>query len=123
MDVNVITHKIIGAAIKVHRRLGPGLLESVYETCLELELRNFGLQFVRQAPIAVNYDGVIIDCGYRADFIVEKQVMVELKSIAAFAPIHLAQLITYLKLSRCKCGLLINFNVGRLPDGIKRVSL
>ena len=122
-DPRGITRRIIGAALKVHRRLGPGLLESVYEKCLALEFINFRLRFDCQAPIAVRYDGVVIDCGYRVDFIVERKVIVEIKSIQAFAPIHLAQVLTYMKLSEIHCGLLINFNVKYLPDGIKRLAL
>jgi len=115
-----LTHRIIGAAIAVHRELGPGLLESAYEACLVHECAKAGLATQRQAPIPVRYDSVSLDCGYRADLIVESRVLVELKAIDELAPIHEAQLLTYLRLTGLKTGLLINFNVRTLVDGIKR---
>lgn len=120
MKDNDITHEIIGAAIEVHRLLGPGLLESAYEECLsrELELRN--LKVERQKPIPVVYKDVKLECGYRIDLFVESRIVVELKSIEAFAPIHEAIILTYIRLSGCRLGLLINFNVIVLKDGIKR---
>jgi GxxExxY protein len=109
--------------MKVHRELGPGLLESTYEACFALELSKAGLSFQRQAPIAVSYLGLQIDCAYRADFIIERMVIVELKSVSKIDPIHIAQVLTYLKLSGCRTALLINFNVRFMPDGIKRLVL
>ncbi len=124
MNDNDITHEIIGAVIEVHRVLGPGLLESAYEECLsrELELRN--LKVERQKPIPVVYKDVKLECGYRIDLLVESRIVVELKSIEAFAPIfapiHEAIILTYIRLSGCRLGLLINFNVTVLKDGVKR---
>ena len=121
MDHNEITRRIIGACIEIHRRLGPGLLESAYEECLCYELALQGLKFERQRPLPVIYKGMNLDCGYRLDLIVEEKVIVELKTVAELLPIHEAQLLTYLKLSALTVGLLINFNVPALRDGIKRV--
>ncbi len=115
-----LTEKIIGAAVRVHQVLGPGLLESVYETCLAHELAKIALGVQRQAPLPVSYDGLSLDAGFRLDLIVEGSVIVELKAIEKVLPIHEAQLMTYLRLSGIKVGLLINFNVLRLTDGIKR---
>lgn len=118
-----ITEKIIGAAIEVHKTIGPGLLESAYEECLGYEMGLRGLDFERQVPLPVAYKGVTLDCGYRLDFLVEKAVVLELKAIDALQPIHEAQVLTYLKLGGWTLGLLINFNVPLLRDGIKRVVL
>ena len=120
MDKHQLTHEIIGAAIEVHRLLGPGLLESAYEECLchELTLRNLGVQ--RQVPVPVVYKEVKLECGYRLDLVVEKRVILELKSIEAFSPVHEAVMLTYLRLSGFRIGLLINFNVSILKDGIRR---
>ena len=118
---NELSNKIIGAAIEVHRTLGPGLLESTYEECLCRELSLNGLSFERQKPLPIRYKGVYLDCGYRLDLVIENCVMVELKSIENLLPIHEAQLLTYLKLTGLKLGLLINFNVPILKDGIKRM--
>ena len=107
--LNQITDRIIGAAIQVHRTLGPGLLESAYETCLAFELAERGLKVERQKPLPVIYRKVNLDCGYRLDLLVEDVVIVELKTVDCLAPIHEAQLLSYLKLSGCKVGLLINF--------------
>jgi len=120
MDQNQITEKIIGAAMKVHSALGPGLLESAYQACLLYELREQGLTVESEVVLPVVYEGKKIDAGYRLDLLVEGQVVVELKSVEKTLPIHEAQLITYLKLSDCKVGLLINFNVKHLRDGITR---
>jgi len=120
-ELNKITESIIGAAIDVHRELGPGLLESSYEVCLAHELAKKGLHFERQKELPITYQEVRIDCGYRIDLLVESEVIVELKAIDKLQPIHQAQLLTYLKLSGCKVGLLINFNVRILKDGIKRL--
>jgi GxxExxY protein len=115
-----ITEPIIGAAIDVHRELGPGLLESAYEECFCHELRLRGLNFQRQVELPVAYKGLKLDCGYRLDVVVEDAVIVELKSIEQISPIHEAQLLTYLRLSGKKVGLLINFNVAVLKNGIVR---
>ena len=119
--LNGITEGIIGAAIEVHRALGPGLLESAYESCLAFELAEQGFKVERQKALPVLYKGVKIDCGYRLDLLVEESVIVEIKAVAALAPIHKAQLLSYLRLSSCRVGLLINFNVEVLRDGIKRL--
>lgn len=116
-----ITDSIIGAAIEVHRALGPGLLESAYEACLVFELAEQGLKIERQKPLPVVYREVKLDCGYRLDILVENAVVVEIKVMDRLAPIHKAQLLSYLKLSGCKVGPLINFNVKVLKDGIVRV--
>ncbi len=123
MDVNDISKNVIGAAINVHKILGPGLLESAYEECLchEFDLR--GIQYSRQCNIPVEYKGVRLDCGYRMDLLVEGAVVVELKAIEKIMPIHDAQLLSYLKLTNCKLGLLINFNVSVLKQGIRRKVL
>ncbi|HCB47692.1 MAG TPA: GxxExxY protein [Algoriphagus sp.] len=121
MTENEISSKIIGAAINVHKQLGPGLLESSYEACLAFELEDQGLFFRRQVLLPVTYKEMKLDTGYRIDLLVEEKVIVEMKSIEEFNPIHLAQVLTYLKLSNLKLGLLLNFNVVRLTDGIKRV--
>jgi GxxExxY protein len=118
--LNGITEAIIGGAIQVHRVLGPGLLESAYEACLAFELKKRGLRIEQEKPLPLVYDQVKLDCGYRMDLVVEGAVAVEVKSVDAVAPIHEAQVISYLKLSGCKVGLLINFNVLQLKDGIRR---
>ena len=120
--LNRITEAVIGAAIAVHRELGPGLLESTYEACLAYELVERGLAVERQKELPVTYRGVSLDCGYRIDLLVEKEVVVELKAVEGREPIHEAQLLSYLKLSGCKLGLLINFNVRVLTDGIRRLA-
>jgi len=116
-----ITGEIIGAAIEVHRELGPGLLESAYEQCLCHELSLRGLAFQRQVDLPVVYKGIRLDCGYRMDVVVEETVVVELKTVDKLLPIHDAQLLTYLKLYRRQLGLLLNFNVPVLKDGLKRI--
>ena len=121
MDINEITGTIIDGAMKVHSALGPGLLESAYEACLVHELSKRGLKVQSQVGLPVSYDGVEIDVGYRIDVLVEDTVIVELKAVSAVAPIHEAQLLSYLRLSGKCVGLLINFNVLRLKDGIKRM--
>ena len=120
-ELNKITEAIIGAAINVHRELGPGLLESAYEACLAFDLSDTGLFIEQQKPLPVIYKDVKLDCGYRLDLLVEKEVIVELKSVEKILPIHKAQLMSYLKLSGCKVGLLLNFNVEVLTDGITRI--
>lgn len=120
MEMNSITERIIGAAIAVHRALGPGLLESTYESCLATELEERGLTVERQHPVPVVYKNVRLDCGYRIDMLVHRAVIVELKAVARLDPVHSAQLLTYLRLSGLSTGLLINFNVALLKDGIHR---
>jgi len=117
---NEVTHDIITAAMKVHSALGPGLLESAYEACLQHELHKAGIHSEVQVPLPVVYEGVKLEVGYRIDLLVENLVVVELKSIDAIAAIHQAQILSYLKLSGKSIGLLINFNVVHLKDGIKR---
>ena len=123
MNDNELTHQIIGAAIEVHKNLGPGLLESTYEECLCHELSQRGIPFERQKPVSVVYKGVKLDCGYRLDLLVADKVILELKSVEALAPIHDSIMVTYLKLSGHKVGLLINFNIQVLRDGIRRLVL
>ena len=118
MTENEISEKIIGCAIQVHRELGPGLLESSYEECLYFELIQSGLSVEKQKPLPLVYKEVRLDCGYRIDLIV---VIIEVKSVEALNDIHLAQVLTYLKLSKCKLGLLMNFNVLLVKDGISRI--
>ena len=120
MELNDLTEKVIGCAIKVHRVLGPGLLESAYEVCLLHELRKAGLKAERQVALPVIYEGLRLDANYFIDILVEDTVVIELKSVEHLLPIHEAQLLTYLKLANKKLGLLINFNVTLLKNGIKR---
>ena len=120
---NSLTDAIIGAVISVHHELGPGLLESVYEKCLTFELADRGLSVSTQKEIPVRYKNLTFDCSFRADLIVENKVLVELKSIDQLSPIHTSQVITYLKLTGLRTGLLINFNVQTLKTGLKRISL
>jgi GxxExxY protein len=118
--IDATTHEIIGAAVKVHRTLGPGLLESAYVPCLTLELHRLNFDVALGVPVPINYEGIHIDCGYRLDMIVNDLVVVEIKSVAQLAPIHDAQLLTYLKLSGYPIGLLMNFNVQMLTTGVRR---
>jgi GxxExxY protein len=121
MKMNEITERVIGACIEIHKTLGPGLLESTYEECLCHELSLAGLTFERQRALPVVYKGVMLDCGYRLDVVVEGKVILELKAIEAMTSVHEAQLLTYLKLSGLTLGLLINFNVAVLKNGLKRI--
>jgi GxxExxY protein len=121
MDINNLSSTIIGAAIEVHKTLGPGLLESAYEECLCHELSLRGVSFERQKPLPVEYKGTKLDCGYRLDIIVENTIILELKSCEKIEPIHKAQLLTYLKLSGLHLGLLLNFNLPVMRDGIIRI--
>jgi len=116
-----LTHEIIGAAIEVHRTLGPGLLESAYEECLAEELSTRQIPFERQKPLPLVYKSAKLECGYRVDLLVDHRVVVELKAIEALAPIHDAVVLTYLRLSGCRIGLLINFHVPVLAQGIRRL--
>jgi GxxExxY protein len=120
-DRDPLTGRIIEAAMRVHSALGPGLLESAYEACLLYELRKAGLRVEAQVPLPVVYEDVRLDAGYRLDLVVERRVIVELKAVDAIAPIHHAQLLSYLKLSGLKVGLLLNFHVVHMRDGIKRM--
>ena len=122
-DVNEITRAVIGAGIEVHRQLGPGLLESAYLECLCRELVLRGIPFEREKPLPLEYKGVRLECGYRLDLLVEGCVVVEIKSVEALAPVHDAQLLTYLRLGGWHVGLLINFNVAVLKNGIHRKVL
>lgn len=122
MELNELTEKIIGCAIKVHRELGPGLLESAYEVCLVHELRKAGLSVEKQVPVPIIYDGIALDACYQLDVVVEDAVILELKSVERIMPIHEAQLLTYLKLTNRKLGLIINFNTQLLKNGIKRMA-
>lgn len=121
MELDEISGQVIGAAIAVHRELGPGLLESAYEACLVHELRQRRIHVEQQVPQPVFYKGLQLECGYRLDLLVEDRVIVELKAVEAILPIHEAQLLTYLKLRKLRLGLLINFNVPILKNGIKRL--
>jgi GxxExxY protein len=120
--LNQLTDRVICSAIQVHRELGPGLLESTYEACLEYEFIQAGLVVERQKGLPVKYRGVEIECGYRLDLVVENKLIVELKSVEKILPIHRAQLLSYLKISGMKLGLLLNFNVKLLKDGLVRIS-
>jgi GxxExxY protein len=121
MTENEISSKIIGAAINVHKALGPGLLESTYETCLAYELKELGLKVNRQLALPVIYKDVKLEAGYRIDLLVENKVIIEIKSVDALVDIHTAQLLTYLKLKDLKLGLLINFNTVKVVDGLRRI--
>jgi GxxExxY protein len=123
MEFENITREIIGAAIEVHKQLGPGLLESAYEECLVFELKQKGYRVERQKPVPVMYKEIKLDYGYRIDVLVENKVLLELKSIEAIAPVHEAQILTYMKFSGIKIGLLMNFNVTVLKNGLKRFVL
>ncbi|MBN2419949.1 MAG: GxxExxY protein [Deltaproteobacteria bacterium] len=123
MKYEKITEPVIQAAIEVHKNLGPGLLESVYEQCLAYELTQKGINFKLQYGLPVEYKGVKLDCGYRIDVLIEDHLILELKSVDRILPIHEAQILTYMKLANVKVGLLINFNVLRVKDGIKRFVL
>ena len=121
MYENELSKTVIGAAIKVHKGLGPGLLESAYQACSYYELVQQGLNVQKEKPLSVIYEEVQLDCGYRVDLMVENKLMVELKAVEELNDIHMAQILTYLKLTECKLGLLINFNSVLLKNGIKRV--
>ena len=123
MEINKLTEIIIGASIEVHKALGPGLLESAYEECLCHEFRLKSLRYDRQSRLPLTYKGIQLDCGYRIDLFVEERVIVELKTIDKLSPIHDAQLLTYMKLANISVGLLINFNVPVLRNGIRRKVL
>ena len=121
MEMNELSGKVIGLAIEVHNALGPGLLESAYKECLNYKIGNSGLIVEKEKPMPLVFENVKLDCGYRIDLLIENRLVLELKSVEALNDIHLAQTLTYLKLGNYKLGLLINFNVVKLKDGIKRV--
>ncbi len=121
-ELNMLSGKIIGCAINVHRSLGPGLLENAYEECLAYELSDAGISFERQKALPLVYREIKMDAGYRVDFLVENKVILELKSVEVLNDVHIAQVLTYLKLSGCRLGLLMNFNVAVLKNGIKRLA-
>ena len=123
MEFDELSNRVIGCAIEVHRHLGPGLLESAYEQCLAHELSRHGVAFDMQKALPVPYKDVRLDCGYRVDILVENRLIIELKSVEEIKGIHEAQLLTYMKLAGVKTGLLMNFNVSKLKDGIKRFVL
>ena len=123
MEFDETSNRVIACAIEVHRYLGPGLLESAYEQCLAHELSLAGIPFKVQVPVPVTYKGIRLDCGFRIDLLVDDTLIVELKSVGALAPIHEAQLLTYMRLSGISIGLLMNFNVALLKDGLKRMVL
>jgi GxxExxY protein len=123
LKTNEITKEIIGSAIEVHKALGPGLLESAYETCLEYELKAKGFKVERQKPVPVIYKELHLEYGYRIDLLVENEIVIEIKSVDGFHPVHEAQILTYMKFAEKKTGLLINFNVKLLKDGLKRYVL
>jgi GxxExxY protein len=123
METNWITREILDSAYKVHSALGPGLLESAYQACLAYELQKKGLKVETEKPVPLIYEDIKLECGYRLDLLVENQVVVELKSVDAFTDVHIAQVLTYLKLANKHIGLLINFNTKSLKDGIKRLVL
>lgn len=121
LQVNELTEIIIGCGIKVHTELGPGLLESAYQECLFYELNKQGIYVEKEKPLPLVYENVHLECGFRIDLLVERKVIIEVKAVKSLEDIHLAQILTYLKLSNNKIGLLMNFNVNRLKEGIKRV--
>jgi len=121
MDENEISNKVIGLAIEVHRSLGPGLLESAYKECLYYKLIQSGLKVEKEKPMPLVFENVKLDCGYRIDLLVENKLVIEIKSAEALNDVHTAQILTYMKLGNFKLGLLINFNVFLLKDGIKRI--
>jgi len=123
MEFDELSNRVIGCTLEVHRELGPGLLESTYQQCLAHELRLNGISYVLQHPLPVEYKGIRLDCGYCVDVLVENKLIIELKSVERIRPIHEAQLLTYMRLAGIKIGLLINFNVTKLKDGIKRFVL
>ena len=123
MIENDISYKVIGAAIEVHKKLGPGLLESAYQECLFYELKELGLNVKKEVPRPIVYKEVKLDHGYRIDLLVENKLVIELKTVEVLTDVHLAQVLTYLKLGEYKLGLLINFNVSKLTEGIRRIIL
>jgi GxxExxY protein len=122
-NFTTLSRKVIGAAIEVHKHLGPGLLESTYQQCLVHELAMNNINFVKEYPISINYKGINLDCGFRIDLMVEQEIIIELKSVKAILPVHEAQILSYMKLAKIKQGFLINFNVKLLKQGLKSYVL
>jgi GxxExxY protein len=122
MEFEEVTEKIIGCAMEVHSALGPGLLENAYRECLFYKLRKTGLYVEKEKPLPIIFEGIRLDCGYRIDLLVERNIVIELKSVKKIEDIHLAQILTYLKFGEYKVGLILNFNVTSLKDGIKRIA-
>ena len=123
MEFDELSRSVIGCAIEVHRNLGPGLLESTYRQCLACELSHAGILFQMEAPLPVRYKDLLLDCGYRIDLLVSRDLIVEIKSVETLLPIHQAQILTYMRLAKVPLGLLINFNMTKLQNGIKRFVL
>jgi GxxExxY protein len=123
MEFDELSNKVIGCALEVHKALGPGLMESAYEKCLSFELTNAGLKHETQKALPINYKGIRIDCGYRIDILVEDKLIVELKAVDMISPLHESQILTYMKLAGVSTGLLLNFNVAKLKNGIQRFVL
>jgi len=123
MEFDELSRNVIGCAIEVHRNLGPGLLESTYRQCLACELSHAGIAFQMEVPLPVRYEDLLLDCGYRIDLLVRRDLIVEIKSVETLLPIHQAQILTYMRLANVSLGLLINFNVTKLQNGIKRFVL
>lgn len=123
MQFDPLSNRVIGLMLEVHRELGPGLLESAYQTCLAHELKTAGITYAAEVSLPVRYKGLALDCAYRMDFVVEQSLIIELKSVDSLLPIHEAQLLTYLRLAGLKIGLLANFNVPLLRQGLKRLVL
>jgi len=123
MEFDELSRNVIGCAIEVHRNLGPGLLESTYRQCLACELSHAGIAFQMEVPLPVRYKDLLLDCGYRIDLLVRRDLIVEIKSVETLLPIHQAQILTYMRLANVSLGLLINFNVTKLQNGIKRLVL
>lgn len=123
MEFDELSRNVIGCAIEVHRNLGPGLLESTYRQCLACELSHAGIAFQMEVPLPVRYKDLLLDCGYRIDLLVRRDLIVEIKSVETLLPIHQAQILTYMRLAKVSLGLLINFNVTKLQNGIKRFVL
>jgi GxxExxY protein len=123
METNVITHEVIDSACKIHAVLGPGLLESAYRTCLAYELRKKGLFVIEEKPLPLVYEEIRLDCGFRMDMFIENKVVVELKTVEEFNDVHIAQVLTYLRFSNSHVGLLLNFYVKSMKDGIRRLAL
>ena len=121
MNENEISKIIFDCALKVHKKLGPGLLESIYEECMYHELKKMNITIVKEMPLSLRYDDIKFNVGYRVDLMVDEKVIIEIKAVEAIIDIHIAQLLTYLKISKCKLGILINFNVALLKDGFKRI--
>ena len=123
MEFDPLSNRVIGCAIEVHRTLGPGLLESAYRQCLAHELSLAGIRFTMEVPLPVRYKETLLDCGYRIDLLIESDLIVELKAVETLLPIHQAQLLSYMRLAKVRVGLLINFNVLKLTNGLKRLVL